>query len=104
MKNNAKIWIRWRYAPNCAGSQILPDAQSGEIPDEHKEPGDPLPLCDYLLPSEKRLDRSVVEVFLTGDRINGIILLVQKDRALCLCHFSQSNEIEHDDVIQSNVN
>ena len=21
MKNNAKIWMLWRYVPNCAGSQ-----------------------------------------------------------------------------------
>lgn len=46
---------------------VLPDAQSGETEDEHEKSSDPVSLCDYLLSSEERLDRSVVDAFLPGE-------------------------------------
>jgi len=46
---------------------VLSDAQSGETEDEHEKSGDPVSLCHNLLPSEERLDRSVVDAFLSGE-------------------------------------
>jgi len=39
----------------------------GETPDEHEESGYPVPLCHYLLSPQERLDRSGVDVFLSGE-------------------------------------
>lgn len=46
---------------------VLSDEKSGETPDEHEEPGDPLSLCHNLLSPEERLDRSVRDAFLSGE-------------------------------------
>jgi hypothetical protein len=50
---------------------VLPDAQPGETQDEHEEPGDPLPLCDHLLPSEERLGLSALEALSPGEAKQG---------------------------------
>ena len=46
---------------------VLSDAESGETQNQHEEPGDPVPLCDYFLPSEERLDRSPLDALLAGE-------------------------------------